>query len=1431
MTDPAAQDDFSELFAPEPPGPLAQPAGDPWKVLLVDDEPDILAVISLALRGVLVEGRPLLLFEARSAAQARERLQEHPDLSLMLVDVVMETSDAGLMLVRHVRESLGNRTVQIVLLTGQPGYAPQREIITRYAVDGYRLKSELSADMIFTTVYGALRACGMLRELAQQRELLVRQAQELRVGQETLSSLIESAPDAIIQADHDGVIVGWNGGACRMFGYAREEVLGQPITRLMPERYRSRHTAKMHGVRDGDRVPALGRMMELEGLRKDGTEFPIELLLGTWKTPTGAHFNAVARDVTGRHRMDAELASYRDNLEAIVDGRTRELALHARRAEALLELPEMLAHVGEESFLAQVIAILCDLTESRVGFLHLASDDQRTLQRMAVSSTALQDGNAGALPLEENPGPWFDALKRARVVHGYVSTYAGGAIAGHRLLSVPIFDGGRVRMVATVGRADGSFSGVDTHTLRLVAGSTWRLISRRRVEDALEEEQQRFRATFDYAAVGIAMVSLDGRILEANLCMCEMLGYSVGELRSRPAADVLHPDDRETREKQLNLLIAGDIDRDLIEKRFVRSNGDIIWLKLSVALVRAPDGTPKYFVSVGEDISTRRMAEETVVRLSLAVEQSSDSVVITDRNARIEYANPAALRSSGYSRQELVGRNSSILQSGKTPVETYRALWAALSVGRPWQGIFVNRRRDGSEYEELARVQPIRDPAGGVTHYLAVKEDVTEKRRMGLELHSYRNHLEELVEHRTQQLAQAMQVAEQANKAKSAFLATMSHEIRTPMNGVIGLSEVLRRSSLTPYQADLAETISESAFALLRIIDDILDFSKIEAGRLELEIEPLSLGRVIEASCQALQPMAASRSVRLRSILDPGLPEWVLGDSGRLRQIVTNLVGNALKFSAGLEHPGRVDVSAEMAGPGCVRLTVSDNGIGMSAEVLERIQQPFMQGEASTTRRYGGTGLGLSICRRLIELLKGRMEISSVQGEGSSVTVEIPVVQSPTGPVRPPQIERGKGSTVVPGRVERAPGGIHPRILVAEDNEINRKVILKQLQLLGYDADAVSSGAQAIECWRSGRYGLVLTDLHMPVMDGYQLAAAIRGEEAAGLRSPILALTANAMREDLARCTDAGMDGYLVKPVALDNLSDALRRWLEAPGAERPDPAQPVIVPETPQLALLDTTVLTRLIGGDEDLKTEFLAEYLVSARTAAAQVRAAFAASDWALMGAIGHRLKSSSRSVGALVLGEICAAMEQAGKVGDAVALAGHVVAFDAALEEVRARIEGGFDVRVAPAGPLVMLVNDDLTQMRLLARMFSDFGASQIIECASGPQALAQLQGRDTSDMILVLDLTMPEMDGLEVMRLQAEGQFDGGLALLSGAAPGLMEAAHKLAKAYRFEVLGALYTPVQEAAVRAIIEKWRGRLRLDTVPGAGRTGNGLQLEDSL
>ncbi len=433
--------------------------------------------------------------------------------------------------------------------------------------------------------------------------------------------------------------------------------------------------------------------------------------------------------------------------------------------------------------------------------------------------------------------------------------------------------------------------------------------------------------------------------------------------------------------------------------------------------------------------------------------------------------------------------------------------------------------RDGRVFERSSKPQRV---AGAVVGRVWTFHDITEHERLEREL------------------AEARDSALESSRLKSEFLATMSHEIRTPMNGVIGLTALLLDTDLTAVQREYADGVRASGDALLGIINDILDFSKIEACRLELEVVDFDLVQALDEVVALEAEPARARGLELTVSRAPDVPVWVRGDAGRLRQVLLNLVSNAVKFTPA----GAVSVRASLRGEGTadqvrVHIEVVDSGIGFDRAITERLFEPFRQADASTTRRYGGTGLGLAICRRLVDAMGGSIGADSTPGQGSTFWVDLPFgrVASPVGPATPPA-----GDPV--GPEASSSGGPRRRVLIVDDNPINKLVTSATVTKLGYASDGAGNGIEALEALGRGRYDLVLMDCQMPEMDGFEATAEIRRRESAPDHLPVIAMTASATVEDKERCRAAGMDDFLSKPLHRSELDRALRRWMQVPDGE-----------------------------------------------------------------------------------------------------------------------------------------------------------------------------------------------------------------------------------------------------------------------------------------
>jgi two-component system sensor histidine kinase/response regulator len=523
------------------------------------------------------------------------------------------------------------------------------------------------------------------------------------------------------------------------------------------------------------------------------------------------------------------------------------------------------------------------------------------------------------------------------------------------------------------------------------------------------------------------------------------------------------------------------------------------------------------------DAAVRRSrAEAEVAKLMLAVTNSPAATVITDERGTIEYVNPRFCELSGYTSDELVGANPRVLKSGRNAPGTYVEMWAALTRGDTWHGELSNRRKDAVLYAVQASISPVRDAAGAI-HYVGVQEDITPLK------------IAEVA------LREAAETAEAANRAKSDFLATMSHEIRTPMNAIIGMAELLEETPLTDEQSRYVRVFRSAGESLLTLINDILDLSKIEAGRLDMDPREFVVEDTVEEMADVLAIRAREKGIELLVDVDPRTPRRMIGDPDRLRQVLINLAGNAVKFT----ETGHVLVEVALddsAGKPRVRFSVTDTGIGISPEKVTTIFEAFTQADSSTTRKYGGTGLGLTISRRLVEMMGGRLVVASEVGAGSTFSFDVPVVE-PAETVE--TVVAAVGETL-----ERT------RALVVDDSATNRMIVRRYLEHAGAEVDEAEDAEAALSRLResAGAYDIVLTDLRMPGMSGIELASTVRDDPAISGTS-VIVLSSEARPGDDKRAIEAGASALLTKPVRRSALLDAVTaaRRSAAPGGARVD--------------------------------------------------------------------------------------------------------------------------------------------------------------------------------------------------------------------------------------------------------------------------------------
>ncbi len=810
---------------------------------------------------------------------------------------------------------------------------------------------------------------------------------------------------------------------------------------------------------------------------------------------------------------------------------------------------------------------------------------------------------------------------------------------------------------------------------------------RKRSEAALSLERRRreadLEALFESAPLAYHETDGKGTVRRVNAAECALLGYRADQILGRPVWEMLGVSDRAAGRRAFFQELAEGQDHAPTELRFVTPDGRELLVEIHNRRVLDESGSSVGLRTALLDVTARAevtkqlraSGDRTAAALGELEKQKfaldhHAIVSITDTTGAIAYANDKFCEITGYPREELMGQNHHLINSGTHPTEFFTNLWSTITQGLVWHAEICNRSKDGTLYWVDATIVPVLGAEGKPSAYVAIQTDISARKRDEDQIKKYAAELA----HTVAEVEREKNRAEAANRAKSEFLASMSHEIRTPMNGVIGMTGLLLGTALTPEQLSYAETVRTSGEALLTIINDILDFSKVEAGKMVLEGVPLDLHAALEDVMELMAVKAREKQLELLLHYTPDTPRKFFGDTGRIRQVLLNLVSNAVKFTAA----GHVLVEAEgravADGVANIRIAVHDTGIGIPADLQTSLFQKFQQVDASTTRRFGGTGLGLAISRQLVELMGGTITLTSREGEGSTFSFEIPLPLRPDsevaaapivpllgvrvlvvddfsvcrlvtksmcagwgmrveeagsgeealgkvaeataagdpykivcldykmpgvdgaetarrlregGTVGGPAIvmitatderdginftgdarllkplresvllrtfqqllDGGKGTGSTPERaapVGELPGVGGRRVLVVDDNIVNQKVVMALLRKMGCLVDVAANGREGCAMAALLPYDLIVMDCQMPEMDGFAATREIRTREGShSHHTPIVALTAGAMAEDRDRCLEAGMDGYLTKPVRADQLRTVVEQYLPA---------------------------------------------------------------------------------------------------------------------------------------------------------------------------------------------------------------------------------------------------------------------------------------------
>lgn len=655
-----------------------------------------------------------------------------------------------------------------------------------------------------------------------------------------------------------------------------------------------------------------------------------------------------------------------------------------------------------------------------------------------------------------------------------------------------------------------------------------------------EEQFKQFKIISDQSNHGTAITTVDGLVIYCNDSFARMHGYTPEELEGKPLT-IFHNESQLPRVGELVEVIKskGGFDAEVVDH--ARKDGSTFPTLMSAKLIHDEDGNPTFLSATLIDITDRMLAEQEVRKLTVAVEQSPVPTIITDVNGNFTYANPAFVTTTGFERHEIYGNSTRILKSGQTPHEVYVEMWKKIKAGQVWSGEILNRKKNKELYWELLTISPIFDTNGSIVNYLASQQDVTDRKKTEQEIRELNSSLEQKVQERTQELwtsnkelIEAKEMAEKANLAKSDFLSRMSHELRTPMNSILGFGQLLEMSQLDDRQSKNVKQILSSGNHLLGLINEVLDIARIESGHQTLSVEPIEVNAVLSDCIDILRPSADKRNIVMKFNHTKGASAYVNADLQRTKQILLNLMNNSLKYNV---EGGTVEVgyeSVEGSDNKFTRIYVSDSGIGINPEHLEKIFEPFERGGAEKGS-IEGTGLGLAVVKQLVTLMNGKVGVTSERGKGSKFWIDLPTVKIVT--------EAYKDSVTD----THLTSGLHEsqgKVLYVEDNPANIELINQVVSSQRPNINLIidSTGLNVVQKAEVYTPDLILLDLNLPEIHGSEIVNQLKGTVATA-NIPIVVLSADALPEQIKKLKTMGAADYMTKPIQVSQLLQVLDQY------------------------------------------------------------------------------------------------------------------------------------------------------------------------------------------------------------------------------------------------------------------------------------------------
>jgi PAS domain S-box-containing protein len=883
---------------------------------------------------------------------------------------------------------------------------------------------------------------------------------DLQENKDNLQSIFDSVSEAIYVLDENGTFVDVNKGAEKMYQYSREELIGKnPQSVAAP------------GLNDFEEVNRImqsvfenGIPLSLEfwAVRKNGEIFPKDVVVNRGKRMGKDVLIVTARDISERKKTEKALKKSEDKLKTVFN----------------------LANSG--IILADLEGNFLEFNNWWPNMLGYTSEEFRKVKNFGVTHP--------------------DDIEKSKFWLNKIKT---GEIDKYQI------EKRYLRKDKSIFWGESSVSAIKDKNNKITStiGIVFDITERKLAEDSLRESEEKYRGLVENSPDGI-VIYIDDKITYANDEAIRLIkAKNHEEVIGKSVLQFIHPDSKESVIQRMKEVLMDDHASKIVEEKFISNGGETIYVEIkAIPTVFEHKNAVQVII---HDISERKRTQDKIKQLSQAVEQSPVAIVITNKIGIIEYVNPKFIETTGYALDEILGKNPRILKSGHTSTNEYKQLWQTITSGNEWFGEFHNKKKDGTLYWESASISPILNAQGLTTHYIAIKEDITERK---------------LIE---KQLIKAKEKAEESDRLKLAFLANMSHEIRTPMNGILGFTELLKEQGLSSdVQQEYIKIIRKSGKRMLNIINDIISISKVESGQIEVTLSETNVNEQIEYLQTFFKPEAAQKNIAL--FLTKKLTSkdtFIKTDKEKVYAILTNLIKNALKFT----NEGSIEFGCEKIG-NYLEFFVKDTGLGISDSQKIIIFERFRQANDTVSRTHEGSGLGLAISKAYVEMLGGKLWVESEEGKGSTFYFTIPFHSEY---VIKEKIVAEKSNSDV--KEENKIKDL--KVLIVEDDAISKLLITIAVKPFSKEILKVSTGIEAIEaCQNNPDIDLVMMDINMPEMGGYEATKKIREFNKDIV---IIAQTANGMQSDHDKAIAVGCTDYISKPINITSLSKMIQKYFQ----------------------------------------------------------------------------------------------------------------------------------------------------------------------------------------------------------------------------------------------------------------------------------------------